>query len=207
MADKKDKNPKKGEGQAPEPDLGAKEQDDGLNQPEGVTDTDGLIEAEGPDVETSLSDDDLAFLDKEAGDLAAERLADLQRLQAEYVNYRNRVERDREANRLLAVADTAKALLPILDDLDRAEEHGDLEEGGAMALIAQKFRTTVEKLGVTKVGVKDEPFDHNLHEAIVQMPTPGVEVMTVADVVEVGYQLGSRLLRPAKVAVAVPKDD
>ena len=194
MADKKDKNPKKGDGHVPEPDSGANEQDD------------GLIEAEGPDVETSLSDTDLAFLEQSADELAAERLSDLQRLQAEYVNYRNRVERDRETSKQIVVADVAKSLLPILDDLDRAEAHGDLEEG-PMALIAQKFRTTVEKLGVTRVGVKDEPFDHNLHEAIVQIPTPGVEAMMVADVVEIGYQLGSRLLRPAKVAVAVPQED
>ena len=195
MADKKDKNPKKGEGHTPEPDAEAIEQDE------------GLIEAEGPDVETSLSDSDLAFLEQTAEDLAAERLADLQRLQAEYVNYRNRVERDRETNRQVVVADVASNLLPILDDLDRAEAHGDLEDGGAMALIAQKFRSTVEKLGVTRVGTKDEPFDHNLHEAIVQLPTPGVEAMTVADVIQPGYQLGSRLLRPAKVAVAVPQEE
>src|SRR5690554_5910499 len=201
MADKKDKNAKKGEGQAPEPDLGAMEQDDGTNA------DDSLIEAAGPDVETSLSDVDLAFLDQSADELAAERLADLQRLQAEYVNYRNRVERDREASKQAVIADVAKTLLPILDDLDRAEAHGDLEEGGGMAMIAQKFRSTVEKLGVTKVGVKGEPFDHNVHEAIVQVPTPGVDEMTVADVVEIGYQLGSRLLRLAKVAVAVPQEE
>jgi molecular chaperone GrpE len=194
MADKKDKNPKKGEGQAPEPDSGATEQDD------------GLIEAEGPDVETSLSDADLAFLDQTTDDLAAERLADLQRLQAEYVNYRNRVERDRETSKQTVIADVAKNLLPILDDLDRAEAHGDLKDG-TMALIAQKFRTTVEKMGVIRLGVKDEPFDHNLHEAVVQLPTPGVESMTVADVIEPGYQLGSRLLRAAKVVVAVPQED
>ena len=194
MADKKDKHPKKGEGQTPEPDSGATEQDD------------GLIEAEGPDVETSLSEADLAFLGQSAEDLAAERLADLQRLQAEYVNYRNRVERDRETSKQVIVADVAKGFLPILDDLDRAEAHGDLEEG-PMVLIAQKFRTAVEKLGVTRVGVKDEPFDHNVHEAVVQVPTPGIESMTVADVIEPGYQLGSRLLRPAKVVVAVPEED
>lgn len=194
MADKKDKNPKKGEGQTPESDSGATEQDD------------GLIEAEGPDVETSLSEADLAFLGQSAEDLAAERLQDLQRLQAEYVNYRNRVERDRETSKQVIIADVAKNFLPILDDLDRAEAHGDLEDG-PMALIAQKFRTTVEKLGVTRVGVKDEPFDHNLHEAVVQIPTPDIESMTVADVIEPGYQLGSRLLRPAKVVVAVPQEE
>jgi molecular chaperone GrpE len=168
---------------------------------------DGLIEAEGPDVEVSLSDTDLAFLEQSAEELAAERLSDLQRLQAEYVNYRNRVERDREASKQLVVADVAKSLLPILDDLDLAEAHGDLEDGGAMALIAQKFRSTIEKLGVTRVGVKEEPFDHNVHEAIVQLPTPGATEMTIADVIQPGYQLGSRLLRPAKVAVAVPQEE
>ena len=195
MADKKDKNPKKGDGETPKPDPGATEPED------------GLIEAEGPDIETSISDADLAFLEQTAEDLAAERLADLQRLQAEYVNYRNRVERDRETSKQVVVADVAKNLLPILDDLDLAEAHGDLEEGGAMALIAQKFRATVEKLGVTRVGVKEEPFDHNLHEAVVQLPTPGAESMTVADVIQPGYQLGSRLLRPAKVVVAVPQEE
>ena len=195
MADKKDKNPKKGDGETPKPDSGPLEPED------------GLIEAEGPDIETSISDADLAFLEQTAEDLAAERLADLQRLQAEYVNYRNRVERDRETSKQVVVADVAKNLLPILDDLDLAEAHGDLEEGGAMALIAQKFRTTVEKLGVTRVGVKEEPFDHNVHEAVVQLPTPGAESMTVADVIQPGYQLGSRLLRPAKVVVAVPPED
>jgi len=195
MADKKDKNPKKGEGEQPEPDIGATENED------------GLLDAEGPDVETSLSEADLAFLEKSAEDLAAERLSDLQRLQAEYVNYRNRVERDRETSRQLAIAETAKTLLPILDDLDRAEAHGDLVEGSAIGLIAQKIRTTVEKLGVTKVGEKDEPFDHHKHDAIAQVPTPGAAEMTVLDVIEVGYQLGSRLLRPAKVAVAVPAEE
>ena len=195
MADKKDKNPKKGDGETPKPDSGPLEPED------------GLIEAEGPDIETSISDADLAFLEQTAEDLAAERLGDLQRLQAEYVNYRNRVERDRETSKQVVVADVAKNLLPILDDLDLAEAHGDLEEGGAMALIAQKFRTTVEKLGVTRVGVKEEPFDHNVHEAVVQLPTPGAESMTVADVIQPGYQLGSRLLRPAKVVVAVPPED
>lgn len=196
MADKKDKNPKKGEGSSPEPDFEATGQTEGIDE---------LLEAEGPDVEVSLSDSDLSFLDKEAGDLAAERLADLQRLQAEYVNYRNRVERDREANKQVVIADVAKTLLPILDDLDRAEAHGDLVDG-PLSLIAQKFRTTVERIGVTRIGVKDELFDHNLHEAIVQIPTPDAVAMTVADVIEPGYQLGSRLLRPAKVAVAVPQE-
>ena len=194
MADKKDKNPKRGDG-APTPDP----------SPEGIPAEEELIQAEGPDVETSLDDADQELLDSSASDLAAERLEDLQRLQAEYVNYRNRVERDREANRILAIADVAKSLLPVLDDYDRAESHGDLVEG-PMLLIAQKLRTTVERMGVTRVGEKGEPFDHNLHEAVVQLPTAGATEMTIADVLEVGYQLGERLLRPAKVAVSVPQE-
>ncbi|MCU1545286.1 MAG: grpE [Homoserinimonas sp.] len=202
MADK-DKNPKKGEGaDAPTPDLAA----EAAEAAEQAQDAEGLVEAEGPDVETSISDADLSFLEEGANDLAAERLADLQRLQAEYVNYRNRVERDREASRLVVIADIVKSLLPVLDDLDRAEAHGDLVEG-PITLIAQKFRSAIERTGVTRVGVKDEPFDHNIHEAVVQLPTPGAQSMTVADVIETGYQLGSRLLRPAKVAVAVPPEE
>ncbi|TQL46730.1 molecular chaperone GrpE [Homoserinimonas aerilata] len=193
MGDKK--NEKKGKGEqhenAPAPDVGTDEE---------------LIEAEGPDVETSLDDTDLSFLEETAGDLAAERLADLQRLQAEYANYRKRVDRDRETNRVLAVADVVGSLLPVLDDLDRAEAHGDLSDG-AFALIAQKFRATLERTGLTRVGEKGDEFDHNLHEAIAQVPSADVTVMTVLDVHQVGYQLGERLLRPAQVAVAVPQED
>lgn len=207
MADKRNKNPKKGEGDASsEPDSGAKDNGENGENVAGIDGVEELFEAEGPDVETSMSDADLSFLDKGAEDLAAERLADLQRLQAEYINYRNRVERDREANRLVVIADIAKSLLPILDDLDRAEAHGDLVDG-PLSIIAQKLHATVERMGVTRIGVKDELFDHNVHEAIVQLPTPGADAMTVADVIETGYQLGTRLLRPAKVAVAVPQED
>jgi molecular chaperone GrpE len=167
-----------------------------------------LIEAEGPDVETSFTEEDLAFLSGEAvpTDLAAERLADLQRLQAEYVNYRKRVERDREANREIVIAEVLKSLLPAIDDLSRAEAHGDLAEG-PMSLIAQKLRAGLDRFGLTTVGEKGDVFDPHLHEALVQLPTPGVTVNTIADVIEPGYKLGERLLRPAKVAVSVPAED
>jgi molecular chaperone GrpE len=176
-----------------------------------------LIEAEGPDVETSdtLSPEDQALLDDAARsiaednlssadrDLVAEMRADMLRAQAELVNFRKRVERDREANREVVVAEVVRALLPALDDLTRAEAHGDLAEG-PMQVIAQKIRGGFDRFNLVQIGEKGEPFDPNVHEALVQLPTPGATGQTVADVVEPGYKLGDRVLRAAKVAVAVP---
>ncbi len=166
-----------------------------------------LVAAEGPDVETSFTDDDLAFLagDQIEPDPAAELLSDLKRVQAEFANYRKRVERDREATRESNIAEVVKAMLPVLDDLALAESHGDLAEG-PMVVIAQKFRGGLEKFGLTTVGEKGDIFDPNVHEALVQLPTPDVTVNTVADVIAPGYKLGERLLRPAKVAVSVPAE-
>ena len=131
---------------------------------------------------------------------------DLQRLQADFVNYRARVERDRGAERQLAVADTIRAFLPALDDLTRAEQHGDLQEGSPMAAIAQKLRAAGEKLGLKAFGEKGEKFDPERHDALVQNPNPEVTEAEVADVIELGYLLGERMLRPAKVAVFVPAE-
>jgi molecular chaperone GrpE len=154
-----------------------------------------------------LSDEDLDVLSGQstADQLAAERLADLQRLTAEYANYRKRTEANREIERERAVGETVKGLLPVLDDLDRAEKHGDLEEGTAFATIAAKLRTSVERLGVKPFGAAGDPFDPQIHEAIFQQPSPDVETDTVADVVETGYLVGSTLVRVAKVVVSVPQ--
>ncbi|MEO6826851.1 MAG: nucleotide exchange factor GrpE [Microbacteriaceae bacterium] len=167
---------------------------------------DGLIEAEGPDVETTLTDADLSFLSRQsaAEDLAAERLADLQRVTAEYANYRKRTEANRELERERSVGETVRALLPVLDDLDRAEKHGDLVEGEAFATIAQKLRFSVTRLGLVPFGAVGDPFDPQLHEAVFQQPSADADTETIADVVETGYHLGAVLLRPAKVVVAVP---
>jgi molecular chaperone GrpE len=94
----------------------------------------------------------------------------------------------------------------VLDDLDRAAQHGDLQEGTPFAAIAEKVRAVVERLGVVSYGEKGEEFDPQQHEAIFQQPTPGVEKAVVLEVVEVGYRLGEVELRPAKVVVAVPAD-
>lgn len=167
-----------------------------------VTDADGLIQAEGPDVE--LSDEDSALLAEAERDLVAEYRERAARAEAELKNFRTRVERDRVANRDAVIAEVIRSLLPAIDDLDRAEAHGDLTEGSPLAIVAQKLRAGFERYGLRRVGEVGEPFDPQVHEAIVQLPTPGVTVNTVADVIEPGYALGERLIRAAKVAVSVP---
>jgi len=159
---------------------------------------------EDADVETSLSDTDLSFLEEASNDLAAERLADLQRVSAEYANYRKRTEANREVERERVIGDTVKVLLPVLDDIDRADKHGDLVEGSALAGIATKLRGVVERLGLVAYGAAGDVFDPNQHEAILQQPSADVTVETVLDVVETGYLLGSTQVRVAKVVVAVP---
>jgi len=133
-------------------------------------------------------------------------LDDLRRLTAEYANYRKRTEANMELERNRAKAAAAAALLPVVDDLDRAEQHGDLEEGSAFATIAQKIRGVLERMGLEGFGEKGEPFDPQVHEAIAQVPVPGTESPTVLDVIERGYRIGDVELRPAKVAVAVGAD-
>ena len=159
---------------------------------------------EDADVETSLNDVDVEFLEKAADDLAAERLEDLQRVTAEYANYRKRTEANRELERERAVGDTVKALLPVLDDIDRADKHGDLVEGSPLLAIASKLRSVIERLGLSPYGAAGDVFDPNLHEAVLQQPTADVTVDTVLDVVETGYLLGNTQVRVAKVVVAVP---
>lgn len=125
------------------------------------------------------------------------------RAEAELANFRNRVERDRAANRDAVIAEVIRALLPAMDDLSRAEAHGDLA-GSPLEIVAQKLRTGFDRFGLAAVGAVGEAFDPNRHEAIAKLPTEGATSETVADVIEVGYVLGERLLRPAKVAVAAP---
>ena len=161
--------------------------------------------ADDEPVEEELSEADQALLDQAATDLVAEMRSDMLRAQAELVNFRQRVERDRQLNRDAVIAEVIRALLPALDDLSRAEAHGDLE-GSPLELVAQKLRGGFDRFGLKQIGEKGEPFDPNLHEAVVQLPSPDVTVNTIADVIEPGYTLGERLVRPAKVAVSVPAE-
>jgi molecular chaperone GrpE len=177
-----------------------------------VNSVEDLVEAEGPDVETTgtettdtdeLTPEEISFLEAGERDLVADMRNDLARAQAELVNFRKRVERDRQANREAVIAEVIRTLLPAVDDLDRAEGHGDLA-GSPLELVAQKLHGAFARYGLRQVGEKGEPFDPHLHEALVQLPSPDVTVNTVADVIEPGYALGDRLLRAAKVAVSVP---
>lgn len=136
---------------------------------------------------------------------ASEHLEDLKRLQAEFVNYRKRVERDRSLARELAIADVLTELLAVLDDLDLADAHGDLEEGSPLELVAQKFRNTLQRMGLERIDPAGEVFDPTEHEAIARVPSDDDEGLVI-DVVQIGYRIGERLLRPAKVAVSAPKE-
>lgn len=153
-----------------------------------------------------LSDADQALLDQASQDLVAEMRSEVKRAQAELYNFRQRVERDRATNRDAVIAEVIRSLLPALDDLARAEAHGDLVEGAPLTLVAQKLRGSFEKFGLKQVGEKGELFDPAFHEAVVQLPSPDVTANTIADVIEPGYVLGDRLVRPAKVAVSVPAE-
>ncbi|MGW9020644.1 nucleotide exchange factor GrpE [Leucobacter chromiiresistens] len=133
-------------------------------------------------------------------------LDDLRRLTAEYANYRKRTEANAAIEKQRAIAAAVSPMLTVLDDLDRAEKHGDLAEGSAFATIAQKIRGTFERIGVQSFGETGEVFDPQIHEAIAQVPVPGTEQQTVLDVIERGYRIGEVELRPAKVAVAVGAD-
>ena len=143
--------------------------------------------------------------------LAAERLADLQRLQAEYVNYKRRVDRDRALVQERAVRDVLESVLPVLDDIQAARDHGDLVEG-PFAAIADKLEATLGKYGLQRFGAKGEEFDPMQHEALMHAPWPpgdaelpaDATATTVVTVLQPGYRAGEQVLRPARVAVADP---
>jgi molecular chaperone GrpE len=129
-----------------------------------------------------------------------ERTADLQRLQAEYVNYRRRVERDRVAVAEISLGKVLTELLPVIDDIGRARDHGELE--GGFRRVAESLESALTKLGLEQFGTKGEPFDPNVHEALIHTVAPDVEDDTCVEILQPGYRLGERILRPARVAVA-----
>lgn len=134
-----------------------------------------------------------------------ERLADLQRLKAEYDNYRKRVERDRVAVREQALGQVLLELLPILDDIGRARDHDELT--GGFKSVAESLEAVTGKLGLERYGEKGEPFDPTVHEALMHSLSPDVTETSVVDVLQPGYRIGERVLRAARVAVADPDPD
>jgi molecular chaperone GrpE len=154
--------------------------------------------------EQSSADQQAAPAPAPEPDRVAELTADLQRVSAEYANYRKRVERDRVAVVEMATAGLLSGLLPVLDDIDRAREHGDLT--GPFAAVAESLTQVTSKLGLEQFGEPGEPFDPSVHEALMQAePDPSATVATCAAVLQPGYRLsGGRVLRPARVSVAEP---
>jgi len=139
-----------------------------------------------------------------APDKVAELTADLQRVSAEYANYRKRVERDRVAVVEMATAGLLNGLLPLLDDVERARSHGDLT--GAFAAVGEGLESFTAKLGLERFGSPGEPFDPSVHEAVMAAePDPTATVQVCAMVFSPGFRLsGGRVLRPARVSVAEP---
>ncbi|MCO4236821.1 nucleotide exchange factor GrpE [Pseudarthrobacter raffinosi] len=134
---------------------------------------------------------------------AAELKNDLLRLQAEYVNYRKRVERDRAVAGEMAVIGVLNSLLPVLDDVDAARQHGDLTDG-PFAAIATKLENALKTYGLVRIDETGVEFDPTIHEALIQQPGEDIEVDTVSQVLRSGYRSGERVLRAAQVIVAVP---
>ncbi|MFI5729806.1 nucleotide exchange factor GrpE [Kribbella sp. NPDC051587] len=134
----------------------------------------------------------------------SERTADLQRLQAEYVNYKRRVDRDREASRELVIGSVLSELLGILDDVGRAREAGELE--GAFKAVAESLERVTEKLGLQKFGEPGDAFDPRIHEALLHNYSDEVDGPTATMVMQPGYRHGERILRAARVAVSEPTE-
>ncbi|WP_354641483.1 nucleotide exchange factor GrpE [Kitasatospora camelliae] len=145
------------------------------------------------------SGDELAAAKREA----KERTADLQRLQAEYQNYRKRVERDRLTVREIAISNILESLIPVLDDIGRAREHGEVT--GGFKSVAESLETVVAKLGLQQFGKEGEPFDPTLHEALMHSYSSEVTEDTCVQILQPGYRIGERIIRPAMVAVAEPQ--
>ncbi|MFD4635566.1 nucleotide exchange factor GrpE [Streptomyces sp. NPDC058284] len=184
--------------------------------PSGATPDDAAPKAaepsteEGPaapagDTESKTSAQDVgltAQLDQVRTALS-ERTADLQRLQAEYQNYRRRVERDKVTVKEIASANLLSELLPTLDDIGRAREHGELV--GGFKSVAESLETVVAKLGLQQFGKEGEPFDPTIHEALMHSYAPDVTETTCVAILQPGYRIGERTIRPARVAVAEPQ--
>jgi molecular chaperone GrpE len=136
-------------------------------------------------------------------DPVAALTADLQRLQAEYANYRKRVERDRAVAHETAIGSVLTELLAILDDIDRAAEHNELT--GGFKAIADHMSAVTSRFGLEKFGTEGEAFDPQIHEALLHETSSDVQVPTASKILQPGYKYKERILRPARVAVTDPE--
>ena len=161
--------------------------------PEGLVET-GIAEAEA--AEAIQVEGELTGVEAKVAELTG----DLQRVHAEYANYRKRVERDRELIKEIAVGSVLTELLPTLDDVERAREHGELD--GAFRTVGEGLESTLTRLGLERFGAPEEPFDPTQHEALTTEARDEVSEPTVVAVYQPGYRFAGRVLRPARVAVA-----
>jgi molecular chaperone GrpE len=179
-------------------------QGDGAAQPPGPA-------APGAGAGAAPAEDDGSGPDLVADDLTAAQSAvaaltnDLQRLQAEYVNYKRRVDRDRELVLQNARFTILSSLMPVLDDLDRAREHGELE--GGFKAVADALERVVASQGLVKFGAPGDEFDPRFHEALMHAHSADVTTTTCQNIVTAGYKIGERVVRPARVTVVDPVDE
>jgi molecular chaperone GrpE len=164
-----------------------------------------------------MSEDNLAASERELSDAVDEVLneasavvdevatltSDLQRLQAEYANYRKRVDRDRQSTTEFAFAAVLAEFLPVLDDLDRADQHGELT--GGFKAVADRITAIVEKLGLSKFADAPVPFNPEIHEALTHETSTEVKEATASKILQPGYKFKDRVIRPARVAVTDPE--
>jgi molecular chaperone GrpE len=169
----------------------------GKHRAEEAEETEAAAPGSAPGTEAGAADQVAAL--KAA---LADRTNDIKRVQAEYVNYKRRVERDREAVRELAVGGVLSELLPIVDDIGRAREHGELE--GGFKAVAEALESVLSKLGLVAFGEVGDPFDPRIHEALMHSYSDDVGGPTCSSILQPGYRQGERILRPARVAVAEP---
>jgi len=154
--------------------------------------------------ETSVTEESVvidAAPDQETDPVVA-LTSDLQRLQAEYANYRKRVERDRSLAHEMAIGAVLTELLALLDDVDRAEQHGELT--GGFKAVADQLNSIVSRIGLEKYGTEGEAFDPQIHEALMHETSADVAVPTASKILQPGYKFKERILRPARVSVTDP---
>ena len=154
--------------------------------------------------ETSLTEESVVedVAPDQETDPVATLTSDLQRLQAEYANYRKRVERDRSLAHEMAIGAVLTELLALLDDVDRAESHGELT--GGFKAVADQLNTIVSRIGLEKYGTHGEVFDPQIHEALMHDTSADVAVPTASKILQPGYKYKERILRPARVSVTDP---
>lgn len=215
IRDKRRIDPETGERRQPEPEAAPADDTEGVVDGavvDGAGSADG--EANGEMAGDAAADDLTGVADDLHPDslLAAERLEEMRRMQAEFVNFRNRTQRERELDKGRATGAVVESLLPVLDDIHSAREHGDLTEGSPFSAIADKLEQALGRFGVERVGAVGDVFDPNVHEALMHLPVEsspvqlpeGTTEMTVVQVMQPGFKVGGQVVRAARVAVADP---